>query len=62
MGVGKKKKERKTIHFYQMAFQLEPPYHVLFEPAYLREALHAKVDTRDQLEKMINAKVIPSMF
>ena len=58
--MGKIKRQRhvkKTMSFYRQNFGLEPPYTVLIDGTFCKEALNFKINIMEQLPKYLDAEV-----
>ena len=59
MGVGKKKKEKKTLNFYRLSFGVTEPFRVLIQPDFLRQCIRTKINIREQLVKILQGRAYP---
>mmetsp|Transcript_28422 Transcript_28422/g.71392 ORF Transcript_28422/g.71392 Transcript_28422/m.71392 type:complete len:273 (-) Transcript_28422:102-920(-) len=59
MGVAKKKRVRKHLHFYKMAYNFHPPYRVLVEASFLVTSMMKKIFLREELPRLLQDKAFP---
>ena len=58
MGKIKRQKHvKKTMIFYKQHFHYEPPYTVLIDGTFCKEALNFKINIMEQLPKYLDAEV-----
>lgn len=58
-GTGRKKRQKKSMTFYRVAFGLTPPYPVVMHPEFVRQCVKARVNLKDQLPKVMQDKAYP---
>lgn len=58
-GTGRKKRQKKSMTFYRVAFGLSPPYPVVMHPEFVRQCVKARVNLKDQLPKVMQDKAYP---
>lgn len=56
----KRKKEKKTITFYKLAFGLTPTFRVLIHPEVIKHCIRQQINLRDQLPKVLNDQAVPA--
>mmetsp|Transcript_47385 Transcript_47385/g.72412 ORF Transcript_47385/g.72412 Transcript_47385/m.72412 type:complete len:245 (-) Transcript_47385:152-886(-) len=56
----KRKKEKKTLTFYQLAFGLTPPYRVLVHPEVVKHCINQQINLREQLPKVLGDNAQPT--
>lgn len=56
----KRKKEKRTITFYKVAFGLTPSYRVLIHPEVIRQCIRQQINLREQLPKVLHDQAVPA--
>lgn len=59
MGVNKRKKEKRTVNFYRLAFGITEPYRVLLHPDFIRQSVKARINIKEQLPKILQGRAYP---
>jgi rRNA-processing protein FCF1 len=55
----KKKRGKRALTFYRIAFGLEPTYKVLVHPELVRVAIRQQINLREQLPRVLHDSAIP---
>ena len=56
----KRKKEKRSLTFYRVAFGLTPAFRVLVHPEVIRQCIGQQINLREQLPKVLGEAAVPS--